>query len=263
MSPLQAITAESPTLHCPRPRRTPEFASLFPDAPRPQPSPSEFTSSLDTKDSSLQRSSSTCNLTTSTLYGIYSSSMLETPREASTACGIEVHSLSRLRNNAQLPATLNPIASPAETMPVRRPYRIHDALLSFLLKSILLFGFGVVYGTIIAHLHENRWITPVKMEVIDGHSSQYLGLWGIGGVALGSVLPWLDMLWKGFSSCDDVPKLSISGSNAGRHESAHVWSRWGMTVRSIGTFVGIAFAMVSVLPCQLLTWCKLISISAA
>lgn len=94
-----------------------------------------------------------------------------------------------------------------------------------------------------AHLHENHWITPVKMEVIDGDSPRYLGLWGIGGVALGSVLPWLDSWWEG---SDDASKQSSRGPQGLQHGDPRSSSRWSSSVRSIGAFVGIAFAMVSI-----------------
>jgi hypothetical protein len=97
-----------------------------------------------------------------------------------------------------------------------------------------------------AHLHENNWITPVKLELIDRNSYVYLAAWGFGGVSLAYVLPWLDNLWENASPqkkpfANGYQKVGNATSGDSRS------SRWTLAVRSIGAFVGIAFAMVSCL----------------
>ena len=102
----------------------------------------------------------------------------------------------------------------------------------------MLFAFGVVYGVITVHLHENHWITPVKLENIHQYDSwHYLGLWGLAGVALGNVLPWLDIFFE-----DEV--LGSSKKKRRRSSGDEEKTPWAAVVRSVGAFVGIAFAMV-------------------
>lgn len=70
-------------------------------------------------------------------------------------------------------------------------------------------------------------MSPVTIE-IDRYSLRYYVQWGLAGVALGSLLPWLDGETEGDGS----------GSGKGKIE-------WDPAVRSIGAFVGIAYAIVS------------------
>jgi hypothetical protein len=104
------------------------------------------------------------------------------------------------------------------------------------LSSALLFGFGIVYGVITVHLHDNHWITPVKLENIHYYDSwQYLGFWGMAGIALGNILPWLDS-WRDSELAEDDSK---------EDDDANRTPSWVTVARSVGAFVGIAFAMVS------------------
>jgi hypothetical protein len=104
------------------------------------------------------------------------------------------------------------------------------------LSSALLFGFGIVYGVITVHLHDNHWITPVKLENIHYYDSwQYLGFWGMAGIALGNILPWLDG-WRDSELTEDDSK---------EDDDANRTPSWVTVARSVGAFVGIAFAMVS------------------
>lgn len=103
---------------------------------------------------------------------------------------------------------------------------------------MLLFGFGLAYGVITVHLHDNHWITPVKLENIHYYDSwQYLGFWGLAGIALGNLLPWLDSWREGVSDS----KLA----SANEEDSEDRTPSWVTVARSVGAFVGIAFAMVS------------------
>lgn len=107
-------------------------------------------------------------------------------------------------------------------------------------------------------MHDNQRLSPVKVEGIDRYSWRYLISWGVAGIGLGSLLPWVDVLWdetlgqngdpnvkssiqgipgsSGVDSDDDDQSASRSGSGLA--------ADWNPVVRSIGAFVGIAFAIV-------------------
>lgn len=195
---------------------------------------------LDVKnDLAARRTGSLLNLTSSTLLGIFSPTAFESPRDEDSPWDTQIHSSTDLR--------YQPTSLPqgAERRPAfaRNHSRRHpgDVYVPLVLKSSLLFVCGVAYGTIMAHLHENHWITPVKLELIDRSSYRYLGLWGIGGVALAFVLPWLDTVWGKSTS---VPGKGGNQNAGNQTKSGTRSSRWTLAVRSIGAFVGIAFAMV-------------------
>ncbi|EFR01657.1 INSIG domain-containing protein [Nannizzia gypsea CBS 118893] len=124
---------------------------------------------------------------------------------------------------------------------VRRRQRglVRGYLLPALQQSGLLFLFGVTFGVIIMHLHDSPQMAallplhiPVRVEAINFGLEwwHYLVFWGVAGVALGNLLPWFDLMWEDFMGEKPVQKGS---SEAG----------WNPMVRSIGAFVGVAFAI--------------------
>lgn len=72
----------------------------------------------------------------------------------------------------------------------------------------------------------------MKLEYVDRNSYVYLSAWGIAGVAFAFVLPWLD-------------NLSDNGMSGQSKAVEKKQSNRTLAIRSIGAFVGIAFAMVS------------------
>lgn len=184
----------SPTIYRPVPRRP------F-DLPTDDDTP-------ETPDRPPQRSKSTIALTAGALFGIYS----QTYDDAAPT-----PSVTRNNSTANF-AELKPrTASPA---PPHAPTRRQDPL-HLLLRIASLFVFGIAYGIVVTHLHNGaRW------------SPAYLLAWGLAGVGLGSVLPWLD-------GKDDAP-TSVG---------------WTRVVRSIGAFVGIAYAIVRSSPPRLPRTC--------
>lgn len=88
--------------------------------------------------------------------------------------------------------------------------------------------------------------------------------WGVAGVALGGLLPWFDVVWeelvgdgngkddKGGSGNGNVEvnggrngKLNGHGDLQSNGTTGTLAADWNQVVRSIGAFVGIAFAIVS------------------
>lgn len=106
-------------------------------------------------------------------------------------------------------------AAPMNKVPNRRA-----AVLVGALRVMSLFVFGVAYGVIVTHLHNT-----VASAAVD----RYYVQWGLAGVALGSLLPWLD---------GEVPEEDRPNGRMA----------WDPVVRSIGAFVGIAYAIVSFIP---------------
>ena len=118
---------------------------------------------------------------------------------------------------------------------------------------------------IVTHLHDDQGLAPVMVEGIDRWSWGYLMFWGLAGVGLGSLLPWVDILWDNV-----VEKYQEKEKKKGQHrekQDKDVWGSsestsededqrpsrtpgsslgadWNPVVRSIGAFIGIAFAIV-------------------
>ncbi|GES62527.1 INSIG domain protein [Aspergillus terreus] len=225
----------------PRPRRVFNLTPSPNDTPESstpaEPANPDLLTPNDAGSTTVSRTGSIMNLTSSTLYGIYSPTAFEGSRDESSPWGTE----------AQTPTTElpNPIRKPEGSDGVARQMTrsrlshglFRGVILPQTLKSALLFGFGVVYGIITIHLHENHWITPVKLENTHFYGSlEYLGLWGIAGVALGNVLPWLDT----FSEDGGVDDSKASRNEEETEERTRSWVA---AVRSVGAFVGVAFAM--------------------
>lgn len=232
--------SDEPHILRPRPRRAFDLApsNESSEAPTPaEPSNPDLLTPDYFNPKDVSRNRSIMNLTSSTLFGIYSPTAFEGSRDESSPWGTE----------AQSPATEN--VPSLEHKPEPNRYALARArsrlshglfrgvILPQALRGCLLFAFGVVYGVITVHLHENHWITPVKLENIHYYDSwQYLGFWGVAGVALGNVLPWLDIFFE-----DEVPRNSKEKTRSSADEER---TPWVAVVRSVGAFVGIAFAMV-------------------
>lgn len=105
------------------------------------------------------------------------------------------------------------------------------AVLLGALRVLSLFVFGVAYGVIVTHLHNSRRFTVASVTI---EVDRYYVQWGLAGVALGSLLPWLDGELAGA-----VEEGEVEETSAGR-------MAWDPVVRSIGAFVGIAYAIVSI-----------------
>ncbi|KAL4781184.1 insulin-induced protein-domain-containing protein [Aspergillus varians] len=199
------------------------------------------TGTLTPKESAsagISRNGSIMNLTSPTLYGIYSPTAFEGTRDEDSSWGTE----APLGPDSPKP---QPPLGRTESAAVRRTRSrlsqglFRGVILPQTIRSVLLLAFGVSYGIITIHLHENHWITPVKLEYTHFYGSwEYLGFWALTGVAIGNALPWFDSFLDGASGRTTEEKQSSNDEN-----SAELALSWPAVVRSVGAFIGIAFAM--------------------
>lgn len=215
---------------------------------------------LSGPDQESNRTSSFLNLTSSTLFGIYA----PPGGEPSTPGGTGTHTPLR----GQVGDESRPIMLPksdafsrprlrGKSAPNRSGSR--DTLLSLIERGVLLFVSGVGYGLIITHLHDEQRLAPVPVKNVQYNSWSTLASWGIIGVCLGGLLPWIDVFWietvrngkesPPLKASPGTPKLSSGGNDEDEKPTNRSKSRlvadWNPVVRGVGAFVGIAFAIVS------------------
>ena len=114
-------------------------------------------------------------------------------------------------------------------------------------KLAALFTFGVLYGTIVSHLHDTRQLAAVHVRGVDRESWFYMTTWGIAGVALGSLLPYVDLVWGGRrGSSTGSPSSGVEAGEEGEKEAeSPISEQINDVVRSVAAFLGVAFAIVS------------------
>jgi len=259
---------EMPQVYRPIPRRTFEISPSSTESSHPpSPSPDSTNPELLTDGRGTDRSPppsrtrSILNLTSSTLFGIYSPTGEEgTREELSTPWGTGAQTPSQRQSIDDYRPTKPPVRWNGETTkPHLRPRVRRKGFRAWLaplaLQTALLFTLGVGYGSIITHIQKTQQITPVPVPDAEHDSIWYHISWGIFGILLGNALPLVDTIWKngGYASSE---KSSTTGSgNLSDADSDEEESRsssdsslgpfWYSAVRSIGAFVGIAFAVVS------------------
>jgi hypothetical protein len=245
-----------PSLH-PRPRRPFELSTSGPPSPSATPPtdspsfPSQLSAALSSKDGNgtPSRTRSILNLTSSTLFGIYGEEP-STPWGAGAETPIEAKEVS-----LDIPDTV--MANGPNGMKRRRrstalaqrhvPLRAKRGLKGYWLPLIgrvtALFGVGMLYGMLVSHLHDRQDIAPVKVEGIDRTAWPYYVFWGLAGVLLGEALPQLDAMWNG----DEDEDIEEREEDARRRNTGSLRKQgmvaWNDVVRSVGAFVGIAFAI--------------------
>ena len=196
------------------------------------------------------RTKSILNLTSSTLFGIYQSTGFATDREEPSTpwgTGAETPADSRHQSfdiqRAGIPdlvdgpnGTKKRRRSTAQQLHAyRRPRKgLKGYWLPLVGRGASLFGAGVLYGLLVTHLHDRHAIAPAKVD-IDRTSWAYLAMWGAAGVVLGEALPWLDSFWA--DEDEDVLEEDEE------HKALRSLRTWNDVVRSIGVFVGVAYAI--------------------
>ena len=250
-------------LHRPVARRNFEITPASTDSSHPpSPAPEAMNPELlmDRRNESLSpsRTRSILNLTTSTLFGIYSNTNSEPGREElSTPWGTGAQTPSQRRSiDGSSPIDSrnifwnDKVAKP-QPRPRRRRSGFRGYYVPLAMQTVLLFGFGVAYGSIVTQLQEKQKITPIPVPGVERNSVYYHVVWGIIGIILGNALPLLDNLWDdnfADDSQDARPQLgrTRSSSDQNRGTDNDLGPIWYSAVRSIGAFVGIAFAVVSI-----------------
>ncbi|KAF3940205.1 hypothetical protein ABW19_dt0204737 [Dactylella cylindrospora] len=266
------MSESDPSIYKPIPRRGFILGDSFDPSPNDTPSnellnpPNEPTTNGAITPSGLsKRSQSIRNLTASALFGIYGPSAYDsspgTPgatRHSSSVnlAGSPTSPISPSSDFSGSDGSLLPSqrSRPLSNLTVHskgRKDRNQPGLLQQIGRGTVLFLSGAGYGLIIARLHDKSHIAPVKVEV-ERDTPSYLLFWGVAAVILGSVLPWLDGIWEAYvweSGGEDEK----GNGNAGRKENGsaerkekgewEVTPVWNPAVRSIGAFVGIAYAI--------------------
>jgi len=89
-------------------------------------------------------------------------------------------------------------------------------------RLLVLFVFGVGYGLLVTHLHDNNALVAVKFDL---HKDEpiYLAIWGFIGILLGSLLPAVDYAFA--------------------HEQQRTRADWNEIVQCVGAFLGIAWGV--------------------
>ncbi|KAF7502939.1 hypothetical protein GJ744_004785 [Endocarpon pusillum] len=251
--------SDTPQIQKPIPRRTFELTpasaeSSVPPSPSPESTNPELLEARLRGASTPSRTRSLLNLTSSTLLGIYSRTGYEVSgEEPSTPWGTG----AQTPNHRQSVDGQRPSAGPAswdKALPPaafgHRKHGFRGLFLPLLLRVALLFMIGIAYGTLITHLHDNQKLAPVKVDAFSRRSRSYMTFWGLVGVALGSLQPWIDSMWSETAESNEGrgspvrKRFSSSPANGDdNHERPGFSADWTPVVRSIGAFVGIAFAI--------------------
>ena len=271
------MTEDNSNLLHPKPRRhydlTPTSSnSSPPDSPSGQ--PSDFSRLEAENDNLVSRNRSILNLTSSTLFGIYTpaaSGYGSKGEEPPTPWGNGSQTPGRGSLEDTKPPTIGACARHKELQrrlsyqqSHQQSHQHHSKFWTTFVplgeRIILLFCFGVAYGVLISHVHDSQQVAPVQLEGVRHSSWKYLIGWGGVGVILGGLLPWVDVLWEEvlgnnkdvFASqikAEDLRRPSTAGGDGDERPASRAGSGlgadWNPVVRSIGAFVGIAFAIVS------------------
>jgi hypothetical protein len=206
------------------------------------------------------RNKSYLNMTKSTLSGIYDEtgantagelSTVETPwgtgaeTPAHTAMGFQTWETGMgspdggmsLKTHARKGSTMAKVEGRQRGHSIKQPRHGVWKYVVVVGKLVALYVFGVIYGVIVSHLHETRQLAAVHVEGVNRKSQAYLATWGLFGVTLGSLLPYVDLVW------DAQRKESQTEDTETETHGSPISEQINDVVRSVAAFVGIAFAI--------------------
>lgn len=265
------MSDDGPTLVRPIPRRPFELNHTSPTPPEddsscPSPNPEIDLARLQngqataSESGSISRAQSVLNLTASTLFGIYSPTTYGKDRsyherdEMDTPWGTGAQ--TPIKRPSVDDTTFELMKDRSSLLRRRSSYRggakppplsTTDSVLFTISRVALLFVIGMGYGLMVTRLQTEHRFSSFQVEsstTKPGYDWQYLTLWGLSGVVLGSLLPWFDGVWEdAFGKEDEGTGRRPSPSP----EDTSPVKDWALVVRSIGAFVGIVFAIVSCL----------------
>ena len=108
----------------------------------------------------------------------------------------------------------------------------------------------MLYGLLVRHLHDEQQLAPFGVEGIikPRNDWTYLIFWAGAGVTWGTLLPLVDALYTDGDSkglANEVVGRTTGDAGEKATRSVGVFGAdWTPIVRSVGVFVGIAFAIV-------------------
>lgn len=208
----------------------------------------------------ISRAQSVKNLTSSTLFGIYSPSTtgIATQDEPSTPWGLESPTAPISAEELAYALQTNPAhihmerrrSSQHPPPPLREPLSRPVMALHLALRATLLFGLGILYGALVARFQDRRKYATFQMEdaMATTYDVRYMAFWGVSGVVLGGLLPLFDGLWEdmcGHDSAvedDDLLDQIRDGEIVSKGTTSS--TDWALVARGIGAFIGIVYAIV-------------------
>lgn len=116
------------------------------------------------------------------------------------------------------------------------------------LRSLLLFGLGILYGLMIVSFQDRHKLGRLQMDEISQSTAShvpFIAFWGVAGIALGALLPWFDGVWESVFGQDDQFESATEHAISSEEDEEDQATDWGLAIRGIGAFVGIVFAIVS------------------
>ncbi|KAH7002034.1 insulin-induced protein-domain-containing protein [Ilyonectria destructans] len=208
---------------------------------------------------SLTRPQSFLNLTSSTLFGIYSPATpsardrvfddrdeLDTPWGTGAQTPIKRPSVDEATYELMRDRS-HPVRRRSSFRPTEPPVQFAPppSLMSLALRGLLLFLLGVGYGVLVTttrfHSGAGNLASFKDGMIRPAYNWAHLAFWGVAGVALGALLPWFDRVWEeSFGEGeDDVVVVEKDGDIKDLGSSTD----WALVIRAVGAFVGIVFAI--------------------
>ncbi|ATY67432.1 INSIG domain [Cordyceps militaris] len=221
----------------------------------------------------ISRPASIMNLTSSTLYGIYSPTgggtrdrddVEDSPwgMGAQTPIrrpGVDDPTFALMQERAHLASSRR--RASYKGADVARALPPPMSSLQVVARTAVLFVLGLGYGALVTRLHEHEQAPPPAAAegpvALPAFNSTYLGAWGVAGVVLGTLLPWFDGVWEARFGEPDAEEDSAGadGDNA-PSQVVDTGLDSALVMRAIGAFVGIVFAI------RKLAWDSTLQISA-